>query len=105
MGVEIKKTFDHVNVPKSTQKKKAIEALALAKEQEAKKVKKDTLILSTPHFERLPELLNKYFWSTSYKVSASLIVTWLKGQVKEDLYITEEKGVYRVYQKPLIKKP
>ena len=50
-------------------------------------------IASSPTIEGLEAMLNKYFYSTSYKIDANLIVTNNKG-VYDGIIISHKKGRY-----------
>lgn len=57
-------------------------------------------IASSEKLDRLEQLLNQYFMSTSYKIDpGTLKVTWKDGQEKQDIEVVKKGRRYLVRHK------
>lgn len=56
------------------------------------------LIASSPTLKGLENILNKYYYSTSYTIYPDLTITNSKG-IFEKVFVKKEKSRYKLYQK------
>lgn len=54
------------------------------------------LLLSSNSLEGITDSLNKYFYSTTYRILNGS-VTWKNGEVKNDLILKVTKGRFKIY--------
>jgi len=56
------------------------------------------LILSSATVEGVVKLLNERFYSTTYAVNESGVITWKGGEPKTDMILIKKRGRFQVYQ-------
>ena len=62
------------------------------------KIMKNKLLASSNTLQGIEKLLNKYYYSTSYKITEDLIITNSKG-IFDKVFIKKDKNRYKLYQK------